>query len=171
MGNYDRDRNSSGGRNFGRRDFGGRDGSRPTMMLHKTTCSKCNKECEVPFRPSGSRPVYCRECFQTMRPEATRSDSNFPRRPNFENRSSQINRPIEQSSYKEQFGALNAKLDKILKILEPKVAVIDVLPVVKENIKVKEEIKKTKASKIKKVAKKLPASASSPAAATAGKSS
>ncbi|MFH1504992.1 MAG: CxxC-x17-CxxC domain-containing protein [Candidatus Omnitrophota bacterium] len=29
----------------------------------KATCAECNKECEVPFRPSGDRPVYCRECF------------------------------------------------------------------------------------------------------------
>ncbi len=26
-------------------------------------CADCNKECEVPFKPSGDRPVYCKECF------------------------------------------------------------------------------------------------------------
>jgi len=26
-------------------------------------CADCNKECEVPFKPSADRPVYCRECF------------------------------------------------------------------------------------------------------------
>ncbi|MBL7157778.1 MAG: hypothetical protein ISS92_06455 [Candidatus Omnitrophica bacterium] len=26
-------------------------------------CADCNKECEIPFKPSGDRPVYCRECF------------------------------------------------------------------------------------------------------------
>jgi len=31
--------------------------------LHKAICADCNKECEVPFRPSGGRPVYCKECF------------------------------------------------------------------------------------------------------------
>ena len=31
--------------------------------LHKAICADCNKECEVPFRPSGDRPVYCRDCF------------------------------------------------------------------------------------------------------------
>jgi len=31
--------------------------------LHKAICADCNKECEVPFRPSGDRPVYCKECF------------------------------------------------------------------------------------------------------------
>jgi len=32
-------------------------------VMHKAICADCKKECEVPFRPSGDRPVYCRECF------------------------------------------------------------------------------------------------------------
>lgn len=31
--------------------------------MHKAICADCNKECEVPFKPSGDRPVYCKECF------------------------------------------------------------------------------------------------------------
>ena len=31
--------------------------------MFKATCAECKKECEVPFKPSGDRPVYCRECF------------------------------------------------------------------------------------------------------------
>ena len=31
--------------------------------MHKVTCSDCKKECEVPFKPSGDRPVYCKDCF------------------------------------------------------------------------------------------------------------
>ncbi|PIV69088.1 MAG: hypothetical protein COS08_05405, partial [Euryarchaeota archaeon CG01_land_8_20_14_3_00_38_12] len=34
--------------------------SQPREM-HKATCADCGKECEVPFEPSGDRPVYCRE--------------------------------------------------------------------------------------------------------------
>ena len=41
---------------------GGGFGMRPREM-HKATCADCNKECEVPFKPSGDRPVYCKECF------------------------------------------------------------------------------------------------------------
>ncbi|MCM8812371.1 MAG: DNA-directed RNA polymerase [Candidatus Omnitrophica bacterium] len=41
---------------------GGRFGGRPREM-HKTTCSECKKECEVPFKPSGDRPVFCKDCF------------------------------------------------------------------------------------------------------------
>ena len=31
---------------------------------HKVTCSECGKETEVPFKPDGERPVYCRDCYQ-----------------------------------------------------------------------------------------------------------
>jgi CxxC-x17-CxxC domain-containing protein len=31
--------------------------------MHTTTCAACGVETQVPFRPSGDRPVYCRDCF------------------------------------------------------------------------------------------------------------
>ena len=31
--------------------------------MHKVICADCKKECEVPFKPSVGRPVYCKECF------------------------------------------------------------------------------------------------------------
>jgi CxxC-x17-CxxC domain-containing protein len=65
MGNFNRSNRRSGGgsdRRFGgnRRD-GGRDGGRPTM--HRTTCGDCGESCEVPFKPTGDKPVYCSDCF------------------------------------------------------------------------------------------------------------
>jgi len=35
----------------------------------KVTCAACGKETEVPFAPTGDRPVYCRECFESKRTE------------------------------------------------------------------------------------------------------
>jgi CxxC-x17-CxxC domain-containing protein len=32
-------------------------------IMHKAICADCRKPCEVPFRPSQDRPVYCQECF------------------------------------------------------------------------------------------------------------
>jgi CxxC-x17-CxxC domain-containing protein len=29
----------------------------------KAICADCHKECEVPFKPTGDRPVYCKDCF------------------------------------------------------------------------------------------------------------
>ena len=36
-------------------------------VLHKAICADCKKGCEVPFKPSGERPVYCKECFSKRR--------------------------------------------------------------------------------------------------------
>ncbi len=37
--------------------------------MHKATCADCGKETEVPFKPSGDRPVYCQECYQKHKPK------------------------------------------------------------------------------------------------------
>ena len=49
-----------GGGGFG--GGGGGYGGRPREMF-KAVCADCKKECEGPFKPSGDRPVYCKECF------------------------------------------------------------------------------------------------------------
>jgi CxxC-x17-CxxC domain-containing protein len=36
---------------------------RSQREMHPVTCAQCGKETEVPFRPSGDRPVYCSDCF------------------------------------------------------------------------------------------------------------
>ena len=35
--------------------------------MYKAVCADCGKECDVPFKPTGDRPVYCRECFKKHR--------------------------------------------------------------------------------------------------------
>ncbi|MEM0492654.1 MAG: CxxC-x17-CxxC domain-containing protein [Candidatus Thermoplasmatota archaeon] len=41
----------------------------PPREMHNVTCSECGKETQVPFKPDGSRPVYCKECYQHHRPK------------------------------------------------------------------------------------------------------
>ena len=42
----------------------GRQGDGPRERTYtRVICADCNKECEIPFKPSGDRPVYCKECF------------------------------------------------------------------------------------------------------------
>ena len=51
-------RGGHGGRGgFGRGGYGG------PREMHKAVCSDCGQECEVPFKPTKGRPVYCRDCF------------------------------------------------------------------------------------------------------------
>lgn len=45
---------------------GGRGGSFQREM-HPAVCATCGKETQVPFRPSGDRPVYCSDCFSASR--------------------------------------------------------------------------------------------------------
>jgi CxxC-x17-CxxC domain-containing protein len=45
--------NHSQGHSRGRRE----------KTLHKAICADCHKDCEIPFKPTGERPVYCKECF------------------------------------------------------------------------------------------------------------
>ncbi len=35
--------------------------------MHDVICADCGKATQVPFKPRGDRPVYCRECFQKHR--------------------------------------------------------------------------------------------------------
>jgi len=49
---------SSYGSDYGSSGYGG---SRREM--HDAVCAQCGKNTQVPFRPSGDRPVYCSDCF------------------------------------------------------------------------------------------------------------
>jgi CxxC-x17-CxxC domain-containing protein len=64
------------------RDDGRQGNSYRERTLHRAICAECKKECEVPFRPTGDRPVYCKDCFSKRRKESPfqeRSD-NAPRK-------------------------------------------------------------------------------------------
>jgi len=100
MGYNRLDNKQSGRRNFRRQDFGSPGGVR---QMHKAICGNCGKDCEVPFKPSGDRSVFCSNCF-----EKKRGGSDTRRFEDRDNRSSQNS---------EQYNTLNAKLDKILAML------------------------------------------------------
>ncbi len=113
-----RDRGSSrgfgGGRSFGggsRGGFGGDRGGfsrdRPQRReMFDVTCTKCGKECQVPFKPTGSKPVLCSGCF---------SDAGSSR--SFGSNSS--------SDSSGSLNQINAKLDKILQVLQDLELVMD----------------------------------------------
>jgi len=35
--------------------------------MHPAVCAECGKDTEVPFRPTGERPVYCNDCYRQQR--------------------------------------------------------------------------------------------------------
>ena len=64
-----RESNKSSGKSFSgfRSNYGGsstrRYSSEPKEM-HPAKCSECGKDCQVPFKPTEGKPVYCRDCFR-----------------------------------------------------------------------------------------------------------
>ena len=90
-------RDSRGGRSFGRE-------KRAPLEMTKVICSACKAECEVPFKPSSSKPVYCRDCFSKNDDRGrsgrdSRSSSNPGR------------------DFDRDFDIINEKLNKIMKTL------------------------------------------------------
>ena len=102
-GGFNRGGGFGGGRRFGG-GFGGRgrDNDRGPAQMYDATCSKCGKACQVPFKPTGSKPVLCSDCFR-------KNDS-------FGHNSSTNGNGSGASA--EQIKQINAKLDMILKRLD-----------------------------------------------------
>jgi CxxC-x17-CxxC domain-containing protein len=49
-----------GSSSYGSRDRGPRE-------MFTATCSNCGRDAQVPFRPTSGKPVYCSDCFRSMR--------------------------------------------------------------------------------------------------------
>lgn len=179
MKNYNRNNRSGKGSN---RDYSRRDSGRPSM--HQAVCDKCGKDCEVPFRPTGGKPIYCKDCFKNIEPKKSggrgfqrfdfsdrkmykaicdkcKKECEVPFRPTG-------GKPVyckdcfgkdekvgikDSNQFNEQFALLNTKLDEILNTLvssavkaEPKKKEI---PAKKKKTKPKKPVVKKKATKKK----------------------
>ena len=54
-----------GGGGYGGGGYGDRD--RGPREMFTATCSNCGREAQVPFRPTSGKPVYCSDCFRSIR--------------------------------------------------------------------------------------------------------
>jgi CxxC-x17-CxxC domain-containing protein len=63
-----------GGYSSGGYSSGGSGGGydRGPREMFSATCSSCGREAQVPFRPTGSKPVYCSDCFTNQRASSNR---------------------------------------------------------------------------------------------------
>ena len=122
MRDFKSDNRSRDRRDSPRRSFGDRDSRRPP--LYDAVCDECGKDCRVPFKPSGEKPVYCSDCFEKKGGrDSNRSGDrrDFPRRSfggRDSGRPSQNNlgdRSISQLVGKIEI--LNTRLDTIISLL------------------------------------------------------
>jgi CxxC-x17-CxxC domain-containing protein len=107
MGNFFNDRNS------GRR--GGGRSERPSM--HEAVCDKCGRDCEVPFRPSGDKPIYCSRCFENVSPKRESRDYRGGGSSSYKGGGSSS---VDLSPLKEQLSGINSKLETLIEIMTPK---------------------------------------------------
>ncbi len=109
-------RGNGGGRDFKDTSFKNFTGKKQGF---KATCSQCGESCEVPFRPTNGKPVYCDNCFRSgdhdnesySKPSRSfdrSSDRNFDRPQSGGATSPAISKELEK---------INKKLDNILAIL------------------------------------------------------
>ena len=151
MGNFNR-----GGGGFGGGNRGGFGGGRPNfrredrgpVSMTKVTCDACKKPCEVPFRPTAGKPVYCNDCFRSQgagQDRAPRRDFNDrPARPSFSENTGGNN------DVKKQLESLNFKLDKLIASIEnlshtksaPKTEVVKSMTVSLPKKEIKKVVKK-----------------------------
>ncbi len=126
-----------GGGRPGPRDFGDRGGDRERPRLYPAVCAQCGKNCEVPFRPDGQKPVYCRDCFGRPREEGAGSFRQGPARydapaqPRAENG--------DMTALRRQVDALNTKIDNVLRLMQAAQLRAEPAPAPAEEAPVKEK--------------------------------
>lgn len=72
----------------------------------QATCNECGDLCEVPFKPNGKKPVYCRNCFKGK-------EETTARTPRFASRHADA-----PSSAPADLAALGAKIDRLTAAIE-----------------------------------------------------
>lgn len=70
-------------------------------IFTKAICANCHKECEVPFKPTGDRPVYCKDCFSN-RKQGGSFRGEYDKAPGIERDSTQRQYPDKKQSRKSQ---------------------------------------------------------------------
>jgi len=143
--NNQRDDRGSYGGGGGRRDFGGRGGNRGDRVMYPAVCDKCGQDCQVPFRPDGSKPIFCSNCFEKKQGDFGQGRNNYgDRRPSSDRSGGQ-----SQNLNGEVLASINSKLAQILELMRNDVKPSQKIAEVKAKKKTRVE-KKEKAKKKKK---------------------
>lgn len=131
---WDFDRNDRWNRGRGRDDRRWWRDSFWEKKMYSAVCDQCGDDCELPFKPSSDKPVFCSKCFEDV----------------------EKSRPKKWEEYKADFAKLEEKLDMIIKFLwisnEPKEKVVHKLPkkekeeIIEEVAELEEKVTKKKAT-------------------------
>ncbi|MES2215751.1 MAG: CxxC-x17-CxxC domain-containing protein [Patescibacteria group bacterium] len=113
-------RKQFGNKPFGNKPFGNKGGfDKGPREMFKTDCAKCGNVCEVPFRPNGTKPVYCNNCFV----RDSSGDDRGPRRdfaphPTFQDAPKpQVRDDQAFKDLKAELRGVNERLDRVISLM------------------------------------------------------
>lgn len=138
--------NRGGGRD--QRSFGGKGFEKGPVTMHKVTCDECGNACEVPFKPSSDKPVFCDSCFGGKR-ENKRGGDRFGNK-----RSGPSSNDGEMKEMKKMLNELNMKLDVIIEFINEEIEEEYAVMAEEEVVEAKPKAKKAKAEPKKSSSKK-----------------
>jgi CxxC-x17-CxxC domain-containing protein len=121
------------GRSFGGGNRGGFDRNREDRQMFSAICDKCGAECELPFKPTGEKPVYCSNCFEKT---SGRDGGNRDFGGNNRRFDSRDTKDYRQDNTRSEIQALDKKLDRIIELLMTQKPVVTAEKKVKKTKKV-----------------------------------
>jgi len=156
--------NKSAGGKFGDRKFA----DKKDVTLYKAICTTCGAACEVPFRPDGSKPVLCRDCFAAKNAAPTNANNRdrftsnelVGHKPQRDYGAPVASRPVVRDSadyalLAKQLAVVETKVNQILELIKASETLVRALPIVSENTaestSVTDDATPTKVRKPKKV--------------------
>ena len=154
MNNFSNDR---GFKNFSNRSFGGGnrsrsfgsnrggfDRNRNDRQMYDAVCDKCGRDCQVPFQPTGEKPIYCSECFEKMNGRNEGSERNFGGNRDFGGNNRRFEardtKDYSQDNTRSEIESLNKKMDRIIELLTAQKSAPVTAPAVVKKIKKEKKI-------------------------------
>jgi CxxC-x17-CxxC domain-containing protein len=86
--------------------------------MHQATCVSCKKFCEVPFKPNGKKPVYCRDCFGMQDSKSAGARPAHSKPSNFERTVVRTSVVPAAPDVRREIEALNIKIDTLTRMVE-----------------------------------------------------
>jgi CxxC-x17-CxxC domain-containing protein len=165
------DRSGRGGGNRSEdNNFGGHKSGGRSHEMFKAECSKCQKTCSLPFRPSNDKPVFCSDCFAKKSFDNDRGEG--PQRKDRGNRNEHNKAPRDQRSprhdrpqahlnkemaeMKRQLETIESRLNRILDIMNPAMKPVKTVEAtrVEKTVQTKVSTKRESPNPVKKAATK-----------------
>lgn len=133
--------------------------------MFSAVCSECRKSCEVPFRPSGDKPVFCRDCFGNKDKGASRdfrgserasSDFRKDSRPAYreETRAPRPEHGGGNEEMKRRIESIESKINRILEYMNTQTQALSRNTVVAGEVSIPKKERKPKVDKKAVVVKK-----------------